>query len=383
MVRRRTIIKRMVIMLVAIGVILGGIFGFQAFKARMIASYLAGLKSPPQTVSTMTATTSSWHTALQSVGSFNAVEGANLSAQVPGIVQKIGFQDGQDVKKGDLLVQLLADQEIATLQQYQASAANAQITYDRDAKLLTTRIIPPSQLDADQATLKAAQAQVVAQQALIDQYAIRAPFDGRLGVRLVSLGQYLAAGTPVVTLQSLDPIQFDFTMPQQALSQIKVGQAVTATIDAYDGRSFDGKITAVSPLIDSQSRSLTVRASFANPDHRLLPGMFANVSITVGEPKDYVTLPQAAVTINPYGNVVYVVTDKGKGPDGKPQLVADQTFVTTGPTRGDQIAVLKGLTPGQVVVTSGQLKLSNGTPLVVNNAVQPSDNPNAAPPNPN
>jgi len=383
MVRRRTIIKRMVIMLVAIGVILGGIFGFQAFKARMIASYLAGLKSPPQTVSTMTATTSSWHTALQSVGSFNAVEGANLSAQVPGIVQKIAFQDGQDVKKGDLLVQLLADQEIATLQQYQASAANAQITYDRDAKLLTTRIIPPSQLDADQATLKAAQAQVVAQQALIDQYAIRAPFDGRLGVRLVSLGQYLAAGTPVVTLQSLDPIQFDFTMPQQALSQIKVGQAVTATIDAYDGQSFDGKITAVSPLIDSQSRSLTVRASFANPDHRLLPGMFANVSITVGEPKDYVTLPQAAVTINPYGNVVYVVTDKGKGPDGKPQLVADQTFVTTGPTRGDQIAVLKGLKPGQVVVTSGQLKLSNGTPLVVNNAVQPSDNPNAAPPNPN
>ncbi|NRP89547.1 efflux RND transporter periplasmic adaptor subunit [Rhizobium lusitanum] len=376
-------IKRMVIMLIVIGLILGGIFGFQAFKNRMIAAYLANLKAPPQTVSTITAAMSPWQTTLQSIGSFNAVQGANLSAQVQGIVQKIGFQDGQDVKNGDLIVQLLADQQIATLQQYQASAANAQIAYDRDSKLIKANTIAQSQVDSDLATWKAAQAQVASQQALIDQYSIRAPFDGHLGVRLVSLGQYLAAGTAVVTLQSLDPIQFDFSMPQQALSQLKVGQAVTATIDAYGSQTFDGKITAISPLVDSQSRNLTIRATFANPDRRLLPGMFGNVSVVVGEPQNYISLPQTAVTINPYGNVVYIVTDKGNGADGKPQLVANQKFVSTGQARGDQIAVTKGLNAGDVVVTSGQLKLNNGSPVIINNEVQPSNDPNANPANPN
>lgn len=376
-------IKRMVIMLIVIGLILGGIFGFQAFKNRMIAAYLANLKAPPQTVSTIPAAMSPWQTTLQSIGSFNAVEGANLSAQVQGIVQKIGFEDGQDVKKGDLIVQLLADQQIATLQQFQASAANAQIAYDRDSKLIKANTIAQSQVDSDLATWKAAQAQVASQQALIDQYSIRAPFDGHLGIRLVSLGQYLSAGTAVVTLQSLDPIQFDFSMPQQALSQLKVGQTVTATIDAYGSQTFDGKITAISPLVDTQSRNLTIRATFANADRKLLPGMFGSVSVVTGEPQSYISLPQTAVTINPYGNVVYIVTDKGKGADGKPQLVANQKFVSTGQARGDQIAVTKGLNAGDVVVTSGQLKLSNGSPVIINNTVQPSNDPNADPANPN
>jgi membrane fusion protein (multidrug efflux system) len=326
---------------------------------------------------------SPWQTTLQSVGSFSAVEGASLSAQVQGTVQKIGFQDGQDAKKGDLIVQLLADQQIATLKQYQAAEANAQITYDRDARLIKGNTIAQSQVDTGQADLNAAQAQVAAQQALIDQYSIRAPFDGRLGVKLVSLGQYLAAGTAVVTLQSLDPIQLDFSMPQQALSQVKVGQTVTATVDAYDSQAFTGAITAISPLVDSLSRNLTIRASFANPDHKLLPGMFGNVSVVIGEPQDHIALPQTAVTINPYGNIVYVVTDKGAGPDGKPQLVASQKFVTTGQARGDQIAVTKGVNVGEIVVTSGQLKLSNGSPVIVNNTVQPSNDPNADPANPN
>lgn len=374
---------RMAIMLIVIGAILAGIFGFQAFKNHMIAAYIANLKAPPQTVSTIDAPMSPWQTVSRAVGSFTAVQGTNLSAQVPGIVQKIGFEDGQDVKKGALLIQLLADQQIATLQQFQATVTNAQVTYDRDVSLLKTRTVAQSQVDSDQAALKGAQAQVLAQQALIDQYSIRAPFDGRLGIRLVTLGQYLAAGTSVVTLQSLDPIQLDFTMPQQALSQLKVGQAVTATVDTYGTQAFDGKITAISPLVDSQSRSLTIRASFPNPDDKLLPGMFGNVSIAVGAPQNYITLPQTAVTINPYGNVVFVVTDKGNGPDGKPLRVANQTFVTTGETRGDQVAVLKGLSEGQTIITSGQLKLNNGTPVIVNNTVQPSNDPNASPANPN
>ena len=376
-------IKRMVVMLIVIGLILGGIFGFQAFKNRAIATYLANLKAPPQIVSTITAAMSPWQTTLQSVGSFNAVEGASLSPQVQGIVQEVGFQDGQDVKKGDLVVQLLADQQIALLRQYQATEANAQIAHDRDTRLIAASTIAQSQVDSNLAVLRSAQAQVLAQQALIDQYSIRAPFDGRLGIKLVSLGQYLAAGTPVVTLQSLDPIQFDFSMPQQVLSQVKVGQDINVTIDAYGSQTFSGKITAINPLVDSQSRNLTIRASFSNSDHKLLPGMFGNVSVVVGEPQNYIALPQTAVTINPYGNVVYIITDKGAGQDGKPQLVADQRFVTTGQARGDQIAVIKGVSAGDVVVTSGQLKLSNGSPVVIDNTVQPSNDPHADPANPN
>jgi len=376
-------IKRMVVMLIVIGLILGGIFGFQAFKNRAIATYLANLKAPPQIVSTITAAMSPWQTTLQSVGSFNAVEGASLSPQVQGIVQEVGFQDGQDVKKGDLVVQLLADQQIALLRQYQATEANAQIAHDRDTRLIAASTIAQSQVDSNLAVLRSAQAQVLAQQALIDQYSIRAPFDGRLGIKLVSLGQYLAAGTPVVTLQSLDPIQFDFSMPQQVLSQVKVGQDINVTIDAYGSQTFSGKITAINPLVDSQSRNLTIRASFSNSDHKLLPGMFGNVSVVVGEPQNYIALPQTAVTINPYGNVVYIITDKGAGEDGKPQLVADQRFVTTGQARGDQIAVIKGVSAGDVVVTSGQLKLSNGSPVVIDNTVQPSNDPHADPANPN
>lgn len=375
--------KRMVIMLIAIGAILGGIFGFQAFKNRMIANYLASLKAPVQTVSTIEATVSDWQTALSSVGSFNAVEGSNLSAQVAGIVDKIAFADGADVTAGTLLLQLLADQQIATLQQLKAAENLAQITYDRDARLIKTQAISQSTLDTDLANLKSAQAQVAAQQALIDQYSIHAPFDGRLGLRQVDLGQYLAAGTPIVTLQSLDPIQFDFTLPQQALAQLSVGQQVTAKIDTYGDKAFTGKITAISPLIDSQSRSLAIRASFANSDHQLLPGMFAQASIPVGAPQSYVTLPQTSVSVNPYGSLVYVVTDKGKGPDGKPQLVATQTFVTTGATRGDQIAILKGVDAGQTVVTSGQIKLNNGSLVAVNNDVRPANEADASPPNPN
>ncbi|QCM12987.1 efflux RND transporter periplasmic adaptor subunit [Agrobacterium deltaense] len=376
-------IKRMVVMLIVIGLILGGIFGFQAFKNRAIATYLANLKAPPQIVSTITAAMSPWQTTLQSVGSFNAVEGASLSPQVQGIVQEVAFQDGQDVKKGDLVVQLLADQQIALLRQYQATEANAQIAHDRDTRLIAASTIAQSQVDSNLAVLRSAQAQVLAQQALIDQYSIRAPFDGRLGIKLVSLGQYLAAGTPVVTLQSLDPIQFDFSMPQQVLSQVKVGQDINVTIDAYGSQTFSGKITAINPLVDSQSRNLTIRASFSNSDHKLLPGMFGNVSVVVGEPQNYIALPQTAVTINPYGNVVYIITDKGAGEDGKPQLVADQRFVTTGQARGDQIAVIKGVNAGDVVVTSGQLKLSNGSPVVIDNTVQPSNDPHADPANPN
>jgi membrane fusion protein (multidrug efflux system) len=378
--RTASLITRMVIMLIVIGVILGGIFGFQMFKGKMIAQFLASRANPAQTVSTTVAAKSDWQATLEAVGSFRAVNGANLSSEASGILDKFSFTDGQDVQAGAVLFQLRLDNDVATLQQLQATADNAQITYDRDLRQLKAQGVSQATVDTDSANLKSAQAQVIGQQALIDEKTVKAPFAGRLGVRQVDLGQYLSAGTTMVTLQALDPILFDFTLPQQALAQLKVGQAVTASVDSYAGQGFDGKITAISPVIDTSSRSLTIRASFANPDHRLLPGMYGKVSIAVGAPQQYVTLPATAVTINPYGNVVFIVSEKDA--NGQKQMVANQSFVTTGQTRGDQIAVLKGIDPGQTIVTSGQLKLQNGSPVVVNNTVTPPSDPKAAPADP-
>ena len=368
--RTASLILRMVVMLIVIGVILGGIFGFQAFKSQMIAQAIAARSNPAQTVSTTTATTSDWQERLEAVGSFRAVNGADLSSEVSGIVESFSFQDGQDVAAGAPLVQLRAEEDIATLRQYQAAADNAQVTYDRDLRQLKAQGVSQATVDSDLATLKADQAQVAAQQALIDKKTVKAPFAGRLGTRQVDLGQYLSAGTTMVTLQSLDPILFDFTLPQQALAKLKVGQAVTATLDAYPGRGFDGRITAISPLVDSSTRSLTVRASFANPDHLLLPGMYGKAAVAVGQPQRYVTLPTTAIVSNPYGDIAYVVAG-----DGANQTVK-QIFVTTAGSRGDQVAVSKGVSEGDTVVTSGQLKLQNGSPVTINNAVTPPNDPN-------
>ncbi|WP_221939170.1 efflux RND transporter periplasmic adaptor subunit [Mycobacterium sp. KBS0706] len=374
--RTASMIIRMVVMLIVIGVILGGIFGFQAFKSQMIAQAIAARSNPAQTVSTTTATSSDWQERLEAVGSFRAVNGAALSSEVAGIVEAISFQDGQDVAAGTPLLQLRAEEDLATLQQYRAAAENAQVTYDRDLKQLKAQGVSQATVDSDLATLKQAQAQVAAQQALIDKKTVKAPFAGRLGVREVDLGQYLSAGTTVVTLQSLDPILFDFTLPQQALAKLKVGQAVAATLDGYPDRSFDGTITAISPLVDSTTRSLTVRASFANPDHVLLPGMYGKAAVAVGAPQRYVTLPATAIVSNPYGDIAYVVAGQGAAQTVK------QIFVTTAGSRGDQVAVAKGVAEGDTVVTSGQLKLQNGSPVTVNNSVTPPNDPNAAPADP-
>jgi membrane fusion protein, multidrug efflux system len=210
---------------------------------------------------------------------------------------------------------------------------------------------------------------------------VRAPFAGRLGIRLVDEGQYLAAGTTVVTLQALDPIFIDFYVPQQALARLKVKQAVSATVDAYPGMNFTGNIASLNSKVDTASRNVQIRASFANADRRLVPGMYANVDIDDGDPSTLVTLPQSAITYNPYGNTVYLVQKGGTDDQGKPKLTVLQRFVKLGETRGDQVAVLSGVAAGDEVVTAGQMKLRNGSPVVVNNKVIPSSDSNPTPPN--
>jgi len=371
--------KRMILMLLLAAVVLGGIFGFEAFKSNAIKKFLAASGNPAQTVSTVEAKLAEWQPRLEAVGSLRAVSGADLSAQVAGIVSAIHFQSGADVKQGTLLLELMAADDIAKLQSLKATAALARITLERDQKQLAAQAVSQQTVDTDTQTLKSDEAQVAQQQALVDYKSIRAPFSGRLGIRQVDLGQYLAAGTAIVTLQSLDPIYIDFYLPQQALAQIKVGQPVSATVDTYPRTVFPGEIAAVNPKVDPATRNVQARAVLKNPELKLLPGMFATVRVEVGTPESHLTLPQTAITYNSYGSTVYIVEQKGKNAKGEPMLAARQTFVTTGETRGDQVAVLSGLKAGETVVSAGGIKLHNGSPVIVNNSVQPSDNPNPSP----
>jgi membrane fusion protein (multidrug efflux system) len=372
-------IRRMILMLAVLGVVLGGYFAFQQFKAKMIHQALSAMANPPQTVSTVTATTQTWQPEVQAVGSLRAVNGATLSLEVGGVVDRIAFQSGDDVQAGQVLLQLRADDDTAKLAALDASAALAQVNYDRDQRQLRAQAVSQAVVDADNYNLKNARAQADQQRAILAEKTLRAPFAGHLGIRAVDLGQYLNPGTAVVTLQALDPLFVDFTVPQQALSSVAVGQAVAAKVDTFPDKTFQGKIIAVNPTVDTDSRNVQMRASLPNPDHRLLPGMFATIDIAAGAPEQHLTLPQTAITYNPYGSTVYLVEKKGEDARGKPQLVARQSFITTGATRGDQVAVLSGVKPGDVVVSAGQIKLHNDVPVVVNNTVQTADNPNPVP----
>jgi membrane fusion protein (multidrug efflux system) len=366
-------IKRMLIMLILVGAVLGGLFGFKTFVNGKIQEAMAGMANMPQTVSATKAETSDWQPKIDAVGSLRAVRGAELSLEVPGVVETISFQSGDEVKAGQVLLTLRKEDEEARLQSLEATASLAQITYDRDVKQLKAQAISQAIVDNDEANLRNARAQVAVQKAILDKKTLRAPFDGKLGLRQVDLGQFLSAGTEIATLQSLDPIFIDFLLPQQAVAQITVGEKVRAKVDAFPGRTFEGKITAINPKIDTGSRNVQVRATVSNADQKLLPGMFATVELDTGTAQRLVTLPQTAVSYNPYGSLVYIVDEKGQGPDGKPQLAARQVFVTTGATRGDQVAIVKGVSEGDTVVTSGQIKLRNGVPVVVNNSAVPTN----------
>jgi membrane fusion protein (multidrug efflux system) len=297
------------------------------------------------------------------------------------VVDKIHIESGAEVAAGTVLLVLKPNDDPAKLAQLQAQAELASITLKRDQEQLEAQAISQATVDTDASNLKSARAQVVAQQALIEEKLVRAPFAGRLGIRLVDEGQYLAAGTTVVTLQALDPIFIDFYVPQQALARLKVKQAVSATVDAYPGVTFTGNIASVNSKVDTASRNVQIRASFANADRRLVPGMYANLDINDGEPSTLVTLPQSAITYNPYGNTVYLVQKSGTDDKGNPKLTVLQRFVKLGGTRGDQVAVTSGIAAGDEVVTAGQMKLRNGSSVVINNKILPTSDSNPTPPN--
>jgi membrane fusion protein, multidrug efflux system len=278
------------------------------------------------------------------------------------------------VAAGTVLSRLRPNDDDARLAQLQASADLASITLQRDQRQLAARGVAQATVDSDAANLKVARGQVDARQAVMAEKVVRAPFAGRLGVRQVDLGQYIAAGTTIVTLQQLDPMFVDFYLPQQALGQIAIGQKVDVSADAYPGRTFEGVVSSLNAKVDPGSRMLQVRARVPNSDGALLPGMYLSVSVDSRKLQSLVTIPLAAVAFNPYGSLVYVLRDE-KDAQGRDQQVVKQQFVTTGASRGDQVSILKGITANDVVVTAGQLKLRNGSEVKIDNAVQPTDNP--------
>ena len=372
--------KRMVIMLVAVAVLLGGIVGFNFFKGYMMQKYMASAPVPPATVSATTADYQQWQPQLSAVGTLRAVRGVDVTTEVAGLVRSIEFKSGEEVKAGQVLVQLNADSDVAQLHALEAAADLAATVYERDKAQLAAEVISKAQVDTDAADLKSKRAQVAQQAALVEKKTIRAPFAGKLGITTVNPGQYLNAGDKVVTLQTIDPIYIDFNLPQQQLPQISLGQKVSLSADAYPGTAFEGKVNAINPRVDANTRNVQIEATVPNARRQLLPGMFATVKVNTGDEQRYLTLPQTALTYNPYGSTVFVIKPSDKKDDkGNAVLTAQQVFVTPGPTRGDQVAILKGVDPGAQIVTSGQVKLKNGMPVVVNNAVQPANSPNPTP----
>lgn len=374
--------KRMLIMLGCVVLLVAALALGKFLQIRQLIA--SSPKPGPQIVTATKVESLEWQPQLNAVGTLTAVRGVDLASEIAGLVREVRFKSGQDVQSGAVLVQLNADSDSAQLRSLEAAAELAATVLARDQAQLQAQGVSRAQVDADLADLKGKKALVAQQAAVVAKKTIRAPFSGRLGITTINPGQYLSPGDKIVTLQSIDPIYIDFFVPQKQLSGLSVGQALNLNNDAYSGVAFPGKISAINPKVDPTTRNVQVEATVANAKRQLMPGMFADVKVDMGEKLRYLTLPQTAITYNPYGSTVFVLKpdegkDARKDERGNPQLVARQVFVTTGPTRGDQVAVLKGLSAGQLVVTSGQLKLKNGTPVVVDNSVQPTNNLNPLP----
>ena len=367
--------NRMIIMIFFVGGFLALLIGWNIFGKIMGQRAAANMPVPPQTVTSTKVGSLPWQPEQNSVGTLRAAKGADLAFDVGGIVDAVKVKSGQEVKQGQSLVELNADDIAAQRRQLEANAALLKVNLERARQQLAYKGISKAEFDSAEASYKAAVAGVSQQQALIDKRQLRAPFSGRVGIVTLTPGSYLKAGDVVLTLQQLDPVFVDLNVPQDKLAEIKVGQKIVLSLEAFADRPFLGEITAISPKLDLATRNAQVEASVPNTEELLKPGMFASVAVQVGEQKPYLTLPQSAITFNPYGETVFLVTHSGKkDAKGKDEMPSAQSvFVTTGAKRGDQIAVLTGIKEGDEVVTSGQLKIKNGTPLIIDNTRTPPD----------
>ena len=346
----------------------------KVLQIKTMVDFMHHMPLQTETVASAQATQESWQDTLQAIGSVNPAQGVMVSPEVAGMVREIHFDSGAVVKKGDLLLRLDTTSEEAQLRAAQAQVELARLNADRSQQLIASKTISQTELDTALATLKQYQANADAISAIIDKKTIRAPFDGRLGIRMVNLGEQLDVGKTIVSLQSLTPIYVDFSLPQQDVSKLQAGLQVNVTSDAYPGTNFTGKLIAINPDLDAMMRSVQCRAEFENADQLLRPGMFVRAEVVLPQTQPVLVIPTTAVLSAPYGDAVYLVqTAKENGLTNMPPetLVAQQKFIRTGRSRGDFTAVTSGLQPGDQVVTAGLFKLHNGTPVVINNTNAP------------
>ena len=380
--------RRFIITGIVIAALLGGLSWFQfVFKPQMIRSFLSQMKPPAATVTAEPAKIEKWGEQLTSIGSLIASQGVDVTTQVAGVVTEIFFESGQDVEQGAKLVQLDVAVELADLASGKATLQEAEVAFQRQTDLINKRVTSEANLDTARAKRDTAQAAVKRVEAVIAQKLIVAPFSGRLGIRKVEKGQYVSAGPALTSLQALDPIRVDFPMPEQSIGKLRIGQAVSLTVDAYPGQVFKGEIQSLDARVAQDTRTLLVRGILPNKERKLLPGMFANVTVHAGEPTDVITVARTAVTYSLYGDSVYVVkpapAKEGQGQaqaqgggaqaqeaqqkPAEPALIADRRFVKTGAVREDRVAILSGLEAGEQVVTTGQIKLNPGASIRIDN----------------
>ena len=355
-------IKRMVIVLLLLGLVLGSMFGWKYVQGQKMAA-LASMPPPPATVAAAEVQTERWQPYLSAVGSLVATQGIPVTTEVAGKVSEIHFESGQQVESGTLLLQLDESVEQAELAGIIAERRLAELQYKRREGLLDTKTISRSDVDEARLRLENATAQLATKRALIEKKRITAPFSGWLGIRQVDLGEYLQPGTTTVVLEALDPIYADFSLPERYLDQISVGQPVKIAVQAFPDESFSGQISAMNPGIDPGSRSLRIRATLENPQARLRPGMFAEVRAVLPERSAVLTLPQTAITYNPYGDSVFVIQQ------GEAGTSVQRRQIETGNVRNGRIEIVSGLEDGERVVTIGHVKLRNGQAVVVDNTL--------------
>jgi membrane fusion protein (multidrug efflux system) len=370
--------KRMIITLVTLFTFIFVIGMVKFFQIKAAIAQGAAWQPPPEAVTTVVTHVQHWSSSLSAIGSVVAVHGVTVSADLPGMVRKIEFESGHHVGAGDILVRLDTSQEEQQLAAAESQRDLTKLNLERSRQLLERQVISQAEYDQVAAEAKQAEARAGETRATIQRKTIRAPFAGVLGLRQVNLGQYLTGGDPVVSLQSMDPIYVDFSLPQQDVASLKVGAAVRVSADGIVIPESEGRITAINAVVDAETRNVQVQATFRNPKGQLRPGMFVHVQASFGRGDSVIALPASAVSYAPYGNSVFVVSDM-KGPNGKAYRGVQQRFVKLGPGRGDQVSVLSGLKPGEEIVSSGVFKLRSGAAIFVNNSIVPSNSPSPTP----
>ena len=345
---------RFIVVTLALAIVFGGIFGYKAYEFRMMQQQMSG-QQPPAVVEATRAQSREWTPALRAVGSLRAINGIEVANEVPGVVEAIRFESGDEVARGDVLIELDSEVDRAALETRRAEAARAKQEFDRLSDLVSREMVSQSEFDEAKANYDAARARVNQQQAELRKKTIRAPFDGKTGLRLVDQGEYMPTGTPVVEINMLDPIYVEYTLPERHLETIAVGQDVTASVAAFPDRGFEGRISAINSSVSSESREVRIRATVDNADGALRPGMFANVRTLRPESKQVVVVPRTAVSYNTYGDFVYVLNENDSG-----ELVTERRSVETGQERDGVVEITEGLEDAEQVVRAGLLRLRSG-----------------------